>query len=1183
MGKKAFFLDLINKLNSSTKRKSVYLALLFSFFIIIVISIYQLRAVNVNYTICNSGCDFTTLYDALSDPALDGDSLIDTLTISPGYVFNYANETAGGTTLNVPSGVTIECEIGADVFGDKTQTEMEISANTDFTLQNCTTENVRISLYGTNVKLLNNTFSTETNNWITPTAVDGFEISGNVGIQRIQLQGSDNGLIENNDIECRQDNNCLQVVTAGAPDYSDPPGDPLDDHICNNVLINNNRIVNHIASGNTGDWILVNGGENIQITNNTISSAVTLTDDPYLVMISIQNAQAEFKNNYIITPEKTPGSTNATWAFNVRVDEYHIDALYEHNTIYGQSGNETCFGYWDGMNDPTINVNITNRYNLCYNNSSTPTGNAVVFSYDSGPGDASITFTDSFNGFYNFPSPYVYDQNSVITSLNANTLASDPLLRSENVDTTDDNYPSPISRYLDADGLIDIGAYGDPLDVDRIDTYLIDTDCTVDYVTCFSNTSEVLPHAISTDDTITINDGTYSPITLNYPATNVTLSGESSATIFDAAGNTSALSIANISNSNFSNFQAIGSAGSITSTYYLSHMLYDFGGDRYNESMALGFPTDDVALIFTDSICSVAGLSADNTDVTAIVDTASDDWNLVLFEVFGVKNTGLIPNRFASSAAEFITYALNQCGGAATVDVFLPVFTVSNQEYTYNSSAISSSGATLVPGLTDPPSLQRSVVVPVSAGLILTDSDNNNFSDLNFNNNNIGLYLNSNTTGNTFTDSTWASNSNFDLNVTSAGTNDLNDPDLSLAKINIDGTGSIDLYYSLLADVSSSSGPIDGATVEVRDTNDTLITTLTTAASGQSPLFGPIIATSLSGSGPYAETSGGINPFSFTASATGFGNAYSTENLNSAEQTFSFTLNRQSSRSPINPSNITFFINNDSESTTSRQVTLNITAQNASGLSIFSDPNSLSNDWLPFTGVADISWQLPEGLGEKTVCIRLRSDTQTISDTTCQTITLVSGEQTPTAEDVTDDSLVTIKEPRHEFYGYFMLNTLLNLNLTISTDKNLFPADMQNDLCPPETLIKLASDNNQNTDKDTTVYYCGTDGMRYVFPNEATYFSWYTDFSSIQIVSPDTLTLIPIGGNVTIRPGSFIARFDYDENLYAVAPNGFLRQLTSESVASQLYGPDWQANIVDLSDALWPNYQLGEAIFEDDI
>ena len=38
-------------------------------------------------------------------------------------------------------------------------------------------------------------------------------------------------------------------------------------------------------------------------------------------------------------------------------------------------------------------------------------------------------------------------------------------------------------------------------------------------------------------------------------------------------------------------------------------------------------------------------------------------------------------------------------------------------------------------------------------------------------------------------------------------------------------------------------------------------------------------------------------------------------------------------------------------------------------------------------------------------------------------------------------------------------------------------------------LIKMAG--------NTSVYYLGADGKRYVFPNSTTYFSWYSDFSGV--------------------------------------------------------------------------------------
>ena len=45
----------------------------------------------------------------------------------------------------------------------------------------------------------------------------------------------------------------------------------------------------------------------------------------------------------------------------------------------------------------------------------------------------------------------------------------------------------------------------------------------------------------------------------------------------------------------------------------------------------------------------------------------------------------------------------------------------------------------------------------------------------------------------------------------------------------------------------------------------------------------------------------------------------------------------------------------------------------------------------------------------------------------------------------------------------------------------------------------------------SSVYYLGADGKRYVFPNEATYFSWYGDFSSVKTIPQSELESYPSG------------------------------------------------------------------------
>ena len=111
-----------------------------------------------------------------------------------------------------------------------------------------------------------------------------------------------------------------------------------------------------------------------------------------------------------------------------------------------------------------------------------------------------------------------------------------------------------------------------------------------------------------------------------------------------------------------------------------------------------------------------------------------------------------------------------------------------------------------------------------------------------------------------------------------------------------------------------------------------------------------------------------------------------------------------------------------------------------------------------------------------------------------------------------------------------------------------------------------------------SVYYYAGDGKRYVFPNEKTYFSWYKDFSSVKTVSDSELASIMIGGNVTLRAGTKLAKITTDPKTYAVGPGGVLHWIQSEDVAKALYGSDWAKRVVDVPDAFFVNYTIGSAI-----
>jgi predicted ABC-type ATPase len=110
------------------------------------------------------------------------------------------------------------------------------------------------------------------------------------------------------------------------------------------------------------------------------------------------------------------------------------------------------------------------------------------------------------------------------------------------------------------------------------------------------------------------------------------------------------------------------------------------------------------------------------------------------------------------------------------------------------------------------------------------------------------------------------------------------------------------------------------------------------------------------------------------------------------------------------------------------------------------------------------------------------------------------------------------------------------------------------------------------------VYYYGADGKRYVFPTEKTFLSWYDNFNTVKNISDVELAALPIGGNVTYRPGVRMLKITTDPKTYAVDAHGTLRHVTSEQVAKNLYGDNWNTKIDDIPDPFFINYALGNAI-----
>jgi hypothetical protein len=111
-----------------------------------------------------------------------------------------------------------------------------------------------------------------------------------------------------------------------------------------------------------------------------------------------------------------------------------------------------------------------------------------------------------------------------------------------------------------------------------------------------------------------------------------------------------------------------------------------------------------------------------------------------------------------------------------------------------------------------------------------------------------------------------------------------------------------------------------------------------------------------------------------------------------------------------------------------------------------------------------------------------------------------------------------------------------------------------------------------------TLYYLDSEGVRHPFPNDRTYFTWYTGFSNIKKIPQSRLRDYPLGDAVRYRAGTRLIKVRTDPKVYAVEYGGTLRWITSAYLAEQLYGKRWNTLIDDLPDVFFSLYKRGDDI-----
>lgn len=112
----------------------------------------------------------------------------------------------------------------------------------------------------------------------------------------------------------------------------------------------------------------------------------------------------------------------------------------------------------------------------------------------------------------------------------------------------------------------------------------------------------------------------------------------------------------------------------------------------------------------------------------------------------------------------------------------------------------------------------------------------------------------------------------------------------------------------------------------------------------------------------------------------------------------------------------------------------------------------------------------------------------------------------------------------------------------------------------------------------STVYYYAPDGMRYTFPNEKTYMTWYQDFDDVETISDSDLADITLGGNIVYRPGTRWIKIQSDPKVYAVATDGTVHWIETEDVAVDYAGDDWASYVDDVPDVFFVDYDSGTSL-----
>ena len=297
-------------------------------------------------------------------------------------------------------------------------------------------------------------------------------------------------------------------------------------------------------------------------------------------------------------------------------------------------------------------------------------------------------------------------------------------------------------------------------------------------------------------------------------------------------------------------------------------------------------------------------------------------------------------------------------------------------------------------------------------------------------------------------------------------------------------------------------------------------------------------------------------------------------------------------RTIIKPKYAQILINNDAFTTTEREVVLSLDADDVVEMLVSEDSTFSGLTWQAFTD--RIPFTLSDGFGTKTLYARFANTSGNLSEVVSASIEYIDtdaptqpdgtvsspeGDVVPDAGeemvlDTDNDGLADEAEvamwktdptnPDTDGDGY---NDGLEVRSGYSPTG---PGKLADVLDTPGSVVKNVS--------TFAVYYIGRDGKRHAFPNEQIYRTWFDSFVGVHTVRDRDLAKVPLGKNMKVRPSTRLIKITTDPKVYAVGTGGTIHWVVDEFLATDLYGTDWAKQVIDVSDALFPDYMRGADI-----